>query len=543
LLVTTTRSSADKSPSLALEPAPAGDRGFVVERAGVREHLRPSARVYVDYAHEPLVLTNLDLDTDYVVSHQAWLHALVTLSLFHRVSLSLDMPFIAAQGSGPELSFTPAAPRPDSSSDVGDLRFGARALVYASPKRATVRTEIALAASIWFPTATEGYGGDGVPRFRASLIVEGSTPRLYWIANLGLRGRPTEYLPGLTPTIIGNGVIFGAGGGIYIDARRHFAIGTEFVADLTTAGKANLFDPYATSAHLLGTGHYRVLGGPFEVGAAFGPGIGKGVGAAAYRALFFVGYAPESPPPPPDKDTDNDGVLDTNDACPTEPGSRSEDPLKNGCPVEEDSDLDGDTILDLDDACPTLPGPATFFYRTHGCPKVIDTDKDGVPDRTDACPREPGERPPSGNGCPKKPPAPPPVATLETQEIIISQQVQFELNTAVLRPESDPVLTEVMRVLNENPDVELIEIQGHTDETGTEELNRRLGQERANSVLRWLVARGVARERLVAKGYGSERPLGDNSTDEGRQKNRRVEFQVVRRKSSAPPVAPAEVPK
>jgi outer membrane protein OmpA-like peptidoglycan-associated protein len=364
----------------------------------VREHLRPSARVFIDYAHEPLVLTNLDLDTDYVVSHQAWLHALATLSLFHRVSLSLDMPF------------------------------------------------------------------------------------------------------------------------------------------------TTLFDPYATSAHLLGTGHYRVLGGPFEVGAAFGPGIGKGVGAAAYRALFFVGYAPESPPPT-DKDTDNDGVLDTNDACPTEPGSRSEDPLKNGCPVEEDSDLDGDTILDLDDACPTLPGPATFFYRTHGCPKVIDTDKDGVPDRTDACPREPGERPPSGNGCPKKPPAPPPVATLETQEITISQQVQFELNTAVLRPESDPVLTEVMRVLNENPDVELIEIQGHTDETGTEELNRRLGQERANSVLRWLVARGVARERLVAKGYGSERPLGDNSTDEGRQKNRRVEFQVVRRKSSAPPVAPAEVPK
>jgi outer membrane protein OmpA-like peptidoglycan-associated protein len=107
-----------------------------------------------------------------------------------------------------------------------------------------------------------------------------------------------------------------------------------------------------------------------------------------------------------------------------------------------------------------------------------------------------------------------------------------------LRSESDPVLAEVMRVLKEHPEVELVEIEGHTDETGTEELNQRLGQERANSVLRWLVARGVARDRLVAKGYGSERPLDDNSTDEGRRKNRRVEFRVIRRKAGAPAEAP-----
>jgi outer membrane protein OmpA-like peptidoglycan-associated protein len=531
LLGATTPSSADSSPSLALEPVPAGDRGFVVERAGVRDHLIPSARIYLDYASEPLVLTNLAQETDYVISHQAWLHALATLPLYHRVALSVDMPFIVAQGSGPELSFTPAAPRPDSSTDVGDLRFSARVSFYSSPEHAAVRTDVALSASVWFPTATEGYGGDGVPRFRASLLLEGATKRFYWAANAGLRGRPTEDLPGATPTIVGNGVLLGAGAGVFFDARRHLAFGVEFSAELTTAGKASLFDPYATTAHFLGTGHYRVAGGPFELGAAFGPGIGKGVGSAGYRALFYVGYAPESEPS--QADTDRDGVLDKSDACPSEPGPQSEDPLEHGCPLEL-GDTDGDTILDPEDACPTRPGPATFHPKTHGCPTVIDTDKDGVPDGTDACPREPGEG--QGNGCPKR--RPPPVATLDAQEITISQQVQFELNTAVLRSESDPVLAEVMRVLKEHPEVELVEIEGHTDETGTEELNQRLGQERANSVLRWLVARGVARDRLVAKGYGSERPLDDNSTDEGRRKNRRVEFRVIRRKAGAPAEAP-----
>jgi outer membrane protein OmpA-like peptidoglycan-associated protein len=114
------------------------------------------------------------------------------------------------------------------------------------------------------------------------------------------------------------------------------------------------------------------------------------------------------------------------------------------------------------------------------------------------------------------------------QEIVLSQQVQFEVGTAVLRPESDFVLSEVARVLGEHPEIELVEVQGHTDESGTPDLNRRLGQERADRVVAWLAAHGVGRERLSPKGYGSDRPIADNATDEGRQKNRRVEFRVLR---------------
>jgi outer membrane protein OmpA-like peptidoglycan-associated protein len=104
------------------------------------------------------------------------------------------------------------------------------------------------------------------------------------------------------------------------------------------------------------------------------------------------------------------------------------------------------------------------------------------------------------------------------------------------------VLAEVARVLGEHPEVELVEVQGHTDESGTPDLNRRLGQARANRVVAWLVEHGVKRDRLSPKGYGSDRPIADNSTDEGRQKNRRVEFRVLRTKSSAPPEAQGDKP-
>jgi outer membrane protein OmpA-like peptidoglycan-associated protein len=206
-----------------------------------------------------------------------------------------------------------------------------------------------------------------------------------------------------------------------------------------------------------------------------------------------VSFSPEAPPPPPDGDDDT--VPDDRDACPSVPGSPSEDPLMNGCP-ELPTDSDGDAIPDMFDACPRTPGPANVERRLHGCP------------------------PP--------PPKPPPKAELVAEQIVISEQVQFETGTAALKAESDAVLGQVARVLADHPELELVEVQGHTDDTGTPELNQRLSDDRARAVVTWLAGHGVAASRLVAKGYGQERPIADNATEEGRAKNRRVEFRVVR---------------
>ncbi|MEW5984615.1 MAG: OmpA family protein [Acidobacteriota bacterium] len=104
--------------------------------------------------------------------------------------------------------------------------------------------------------------------------------------------------------------------------------------------------------------------------------------------------------------------------------------------------------------------------------------------------------------------------------------ILFDVDKATLRPESWAVLDEVVKLLQMEAVLEL-EVQGHTDSTGSAEHNRQLSQQRAEAVVAALTAKGIAARRLTAKGYGADSPVGDNATDEGRQRNRRVE--LVRR--------------
>jgi outer membrane protein OmpA-like peptidoglycan-associated protein len=123
------------------------------------------------------------------------------------------------------------------------------------------------------------------------------------------------------------------------------------------------------------------------------------------------------------------------------------------------------------------------------------------------------------------------LVTLSNKEIVISQQVRFETNSAEIVASSDPLLREIADVFLRNPHVQLVEIQGHTDNTGGAERNKVLSQERAEAVKAWLVNAGVAEGRLEAKGYGPDHPLTPNKTAADRAKNRRV--QLIIRKQSA----------
>lgn len=222
-------------------------------------------------------------------------------------------------------------------------------------------------------------------------------------------------------------------------------------------------------------------------------------------------------------DSDDDGVPDEVDACPTTPGAASREASRNGCP----SDRDGDGILDAHDACPDKKGPRSANAKFNGCPE--DADGDGILDVHDACPNEKGvaHPDPRHNGCLK-------FVRVAGDEIVTSKPVQFRVYGKTRRetvaPISDELLYEVRDVIQQHPEIELVEVQGHTDDNGTEEYNLKLSQQRADAVLEWLVAAGVPREKLVAKGYGFERPLGDNRVKTGRQKNRRVQFMIVKRK-------------
>jgi OmpA-OmpF porin, OOP family len=127
-----------------------------------------------------------------------------------------------------------------------------------------------------------------------------------------------------------------------------------------------------------------------------------------------------------------------------------------------------------------------------------------------------------------RPPPAAPRVVLTASSITIGEKVQFATGSSQILPVSFGLLDEVAKVLADNPQIELLQIDGHTDSTGTAAVNRKLSQQRAESVMSYLGSKGVAGGRMKAKGFGPDKPIADNSTDEGKEKNRRVEFNILK---------------
>jgi outer membrane protein OmpA-like peptidoglycan-associated protein len=126
-----------------------------------------------------------------------------------------------------------------------------------------------------------------------------------------------------------------------------------------------------------------------------------------------------------------------------------------------------------------------------------------------------------------------PRVIVKKTEIGLRRQVSFATGSDEILPNSEPLLLEVADALLRNPDLELVEVQGHTDNRGDHELNMKLSQQRAESVRRWLVQHGVEPVRLTAKGYGPTRPIAPNITAYNQARNRRVQFKILRRAAAA----------
>ena len=198
-------------------------------------------------------------------------------------------------------------------------------------------------------------------------------------------------------------------------------------------------------------------------------------------------------------DSDGDGVLDKVDECKYAPGL----PKNNGCP-----DSDGDGIFDNEDDCPNQKGLANFG----GCP---DSDKDGIIDRVDNCPNEAG--PKSNRGCPE--------VVKEVQEAVTlaANNIQFENNSSQIKTISYKDLDNLASILQQYSEYN-VSIGGHTDSVGNENYNKNLSEKRAKACLDYLVKKGISASRMTSAGYGESQPIADNSTNEGRVLNRRVEF-------------------
>jgi outer membrane protein OmpA-like peptidoglycan-associated protein len=209
------------------------------------------------------------------------------------------------------------------------------------------------------------------------------------------------------------------------------------------------------------------------------------------------------------KDADGDGVNDDADACADTPKGDEVD--AKGCPLPKDAD--GDGVNDDADACADTPAGEQVDAK--GCPLPKDGDGDGVNDDADRCPSTPSGVEVDAEGCQ--------VLFEPTRKTLILEGVNFEVGKATLTPESETILTAVAEALVANDSVR-VQVTGHTDNTGSLALNRRLSLARAQSVREYLISKGVAEDRLTARGFGPDQPVATNRTAEGRAQNRRVEL-------------------
>jgi outer membrane protein OmpA-like peptidoglycan-associated protein len=196
------------------------------------------------------------------------------------------------------------------------------------------------------------------------------------------------------------------------------------------------------------------------------------------------------PPPPPPADADGDGVLDDGtDKCVGEKEDNLTPDPKDGC---KSSDPDGDGILADADKCPAEAENKNSFQDEDGCPDVI------------------------------------PKVAIVKDEVKITDKILFAFARAEIDKSSEELIKTIAQVIKDNPQVEFVEVAGHADKVGDDVGNVTLTKRRAEAVVKALVALGVDRNRVRAAGYGRYCPIDAGDTDEAREKNRRVEFKIMR---------------
>ncbi|HEY6476555.1 MAG TPA: OmpA family protein, partial [Polyangia bacterium] len=217
---------------------------------------------------------------------------------------------------------------------------------------------------------------------------------------------------------------------------------------------------------------------------------------------------------------------DTRDKCPNEAEDVDEFEDADGCP---DPDNDKDGIPDKTDLCPNDPEDKDGFEDQDGCPDP-DNDHDRILDKDDKCPNEPetynGYQ--DADGCPDKG-----KVIVHKGKLEILDKIYFETDKDEIKSVSFPLLDAIAATINGNPQIEMIEIQGHADERGDDAHNLDLTERRAHSVRVALEQRNVLPSRLKSHGYGETKPICTQHNEDCWSQNRRVEFIILKRSDEA----------
>ena len=514
------------------------------------------------------------------LSHK--LEVSAALGLFDWVDLGLVAPLVVAQdlAASPNLVMDQ-----EGSFSVQDLRFTVRGRFLRPDDAAGFG--LGAAVTTYLPTGSEGQlTSDGAARVEPKLLADWRHELGFAVAlNLGFQLRPERSLLNVVSSKSFRWSVAGqAPLGVEGLSALVTAFGTvplESSRDPQDLSKT-ISDSRSRPAEVDLAVEYRWAEMDLVFTGGGGTALTEGFGAPRWRALLGVAYTPMS------FDRDGDGIQDRDDACPDDPEGMDGFEDANGCP---DPDNDGDQILDADDKCPNEAEDKDGFQDADGCPDPDndadgildgedkcpneaedkdgfqdadgcpdpdndkdglkdgvdkcpnksedrdgfedldgcpdpDNDKDGIPDVRDMCPNKPEtvNQFQDEDGCPDKKNA---KVQISKRHIKIKGKIFFKTNKANIKKKSFKLLSEVAKVLNENKQITKLRIEGHTDSQGGDAHNMKLSQRRAESARDYLIERGVAPERLEAKGYGETRPVASNKSRKGRAANRRTEFFIL----------------
>jgi outer membrane protein OmpA-like peptidoglycan-associated protein len=493
------------------------------------------------FGYEPFRVENMIKDPskrsrfqDQPVKLQLITYADVGVELLDRFAFQVQMPAILGQATGKTIAVNSGATDAISASPaaVMDLRLDARAIFFRNENRSV---KLGIEGAVWVPTGNAtSYGGDSATSGGLSLAAEYDLKKMFFVLNTGPQirggGQVNDFVVRHEWRYSVGGFLPLRGGALRLGAQLFGSFGFG-----QGKGKNGAYYAPLTPFEWLAEGRYAFLP-KRQAWVSVGGGTRLTSGYAPdFRIVALAGYwfgISDTDPNAPGRrfkkdryaqhgaDSDRDGIPDDMDLCPSDPEDHKPPNTDDGCPALPDRD--GDGIPDVSDKCPDQAEDFDNIDDLDGCPEE-DADKDGIPDAQDACPKEPGEPSPepAKNGCPQF------IRRITgSSEIQILKQVQFTTGRATILQNSFAILDEVVRLLKVNPEIVHLDIEGHTDNRGSDELNEKLSNERANSVMKYLVEHGIEAGRLSAAGFGPKRPIADNNTPGGRQTNRRVEFHI-----------------
>ncbi len=525
---------------------------LTIEGARTLYRDRWAAALHVGYGVEPLVERDPDSAiARRVIDGMLVIEPQIAYGVVDRFMVGLSLPMVSS-GGDTAIECHPAAtrctPRELGGFGLGDLRLEPRYRLVDGGR--DDRWGLTFALPVSLPTGDEDklLGGSSVA-LTPRLIAEARASIVRFVVNLAFRWRPESDT--FQNIEVGNEVLYG--GGVRVET------GVGSLAALVEmqgafAAQSVVDDQVTNPLEVLFGLRWHDRTGLLVTGGG-GVGVNPDRGTPKARVMFALGYErhPDVPVPPPDLgaiDSDGDGLTDDVDRCPREaedvdgfldadgcpeldndrdgyPDASDKCPMRaevvngvddeDGCPDGEE-DRDGDRVPDTLDPCPDEPEDRDDFEDTDGCPEA-DNDGDQIPDVRDRCPDE-AERVngrDDDDGCPEDG-----FVQLVGKEIQILQPIEFELGGPIMLASAKPILDDIAGLLNARKDLQLIVIEGHTDERGTPRDDLVLSRERARNVRAALIRRGVWRGRLAATGYGSSQALA-----QGDPRNRRTELRVT----------------